>query len=118
MNSILDSVKKLLGIQKEYTHFDADIVMHINTVFTILTQLGIGPSSGFSITDNSTEWSDFIGNDPRLESVKSFMYMKVRSLFDPPQSSAVAESLNKLISELEWRLTVTVDEKKLEDGHE
>lgn len=109
MNSILTSIKKLLGIAEDYTHFDMDLIMHINSVFSILTQLGVGPSEGFSISDASATWDDFMTADPRLESVKSYMYMKVKLLFDPPLSSSVTESMNRMISEFEWRLNVTVD---------
>lgn len=115
MESILDSIKKLLGITKEYTHFDSDLIMHINTVLSILTQLGIGPEKGFSISDNEAKWKDFIGEDPRLESVKSFVHLKVKLLFDPPMSSAVIDSINRMISELEWRLTVISDTKREEE---
>lgn len=109
MESILTSVKKLLGIAEDYTHFDSDIIMHINTVFSILTQLGVGPSEGFSIEDKYASWTDFIGDNAKIEMVKSYMHHKVRLLFDPPQSSAVMEAMNRTISELEWRLNVAVD---------
>lgn len=109
MESILTSIKKLLGITEEYTHFDSDLIMHINSVFMILTQLGVGPSEGFFITDKYTNWDDFIPKGKSLESVKSYMYMKVKLLFDPPQSSAVMESMNRMISEFEWRLHIEVE---------
>lgn len=109
MESILTSIKKLLGIDEDYKHFDQDLIMHINSVLMILTQLGVGPSTGFSIVDETATWEDFLGIDPRFESVKSYIYLKVRLLFDPPQSSALIESTNKLISELEWRLFVAAD---------
>ena len=112
MDSILTSIKNLLGIIEECTDFDQIIIMHINSVFSILNQLGVGPAAGFKIEDDSAVWSDFIGNDPRLSDVKSFVYLKVRMLFDPPLSSAVAESMNRLASELEWRINVTVDPKE------
>lgn len=112
MDSILTSIKNLLGIAEECTDFDQIIIMHINSVFSILNQLGVGPAAGFSIEDDSAVWSDFIGDDPRLSDVKSFVYLKVRMLFDPPLSSAVAESMNRLASELEWRINVTVDPKE------
>ena len=115
MESILDSIKKLLGIQKEYTHFDSDLIIHINTALSVLTQLGIGPTKGFSISDNTSKWEDFIGDDPRLESVRSFIYLKVKLLFDPPLSSAVIESINHMIGELEWRLTIMADTKQEEE---
>lgn len=109
MESILTSIKKLLGITEEYEHFDSDLIMHINSVFMILTQLGVGPSEGFFITDKTTTWDDFIPTGKSLESVKSYMYMKVKLLFDPPQNSAVMESMNRMISEFEWRLNLEVE---------
>ena len=112
MESILTSIKKLLGIAEEYEHFDNDIIMHINSVFMILTQLGVGPSKGFMITDSYAYWDDFLPEDSeKLQAVKTYMYMKVRLMFDPPTSSAVMESMNRTISELEWRLNVAVDPK-------
>lgn len=117
MESILTSIKKLLGITEEYEHFDADLIMHINSVFSILTQLGVGPSEGFRIIDESTTWSEFIPEDnPNLDSVKSYMNMKVKLLFDPPLSSVVTESMNRMISELEWRLNVTADSTREEEN--
>lgn len=104
MESILTSVKKLLGITEEYQHFDADIIMHINSVFTILTQLGVGPAEGFFIEDDSATWYDFIPEGQNYESVKTYMGMKVRILFDPPASSVVMEAMNRMASEFEWRL--------------
>ena len=109
MESILTSIKKLLGIAEEYTHFDADIIMHINSVFSILTQIGVGPSEGFSIKDSYAVWSDFLPDDTRLESVKSYVYLKVKLLFDPPDRSAVMEATNNMIRELEFRISVMVD---------
>ena len=110
MESILTSIKKLLGIAEEYEHFDNDIIMHINSVFMILTQLGVGPSKGFMITDSSASWDDFLPEGgEKLQAVKIDMYMKVRLMFDPPTSSAVMESMNRMINELEWRLNVVVD---------
>ena len=109
MKSILTSIKKLLGIAEEYEHFDADLVMHINSVFSILTQLGVGPPEGFSITDKVSTWDDFLPNRKNLEIVKSYMHLKVKLLFDPPLNSSVIESMNRQISEFEWRLNVAVD---------
>ena len=112
MESILTSIKKLLGIAKDYKHFDDDIIMHINTVFLSLTQLGIGPENGFSIEDDSAEWTEFLTVDHKLfEAAKSYVYLKVRLLFDPPTSSAVMEAINRNISEIEWRLTVAAEPK-------
>jgi hypothetical protein len=106
MNSILNSIKKLLGISEDYESFDADIIMHINSVFMILNQLGVGPSECFMITDKTATWDDFLPNDEvKAEAVKSYMYLKVRLMFDPPLSSVVMECMNRTINELEWRLT-------------
>lgn len=109
MESILDSIKKLLGISAEYTQFDDDIIMHINTVFLNLNQLGVGPVEGFFIEDNSAEWIDFIGEEVNYNAAKTYVYLKVKLLFDPPLSSAVLESTKNMISELEWRLIAATE---------
>jgi len=109
MESILTSIKKLLGITEEYTHFDSDLIIHINTALGVLTQLGVGPTNGFSIEDEEDLWSDFIGEDHRLEFIKSYVHLKVKLIFDPPLSSAVIESIKETISELEWRIQVQAD---------
>lgn len=114
MESILTSIKKLLGITEEYEHFDADIIMHINSVFMTLTQVGVGPEEGFIIEDDTAIWSDFIPDPIKLQAVKSYIYLKVKLLFDPPTSSAVTEAYNRQISEFEWRLNVAVDVPKTE----
>ena len=110
-DSILTSIKKLLGIEEEYTHFDADLIIHINSVLSILGQIGIGPEGGFFITSDETTWSEFITWDD-YSMVKSYTYLKVKLLFDPPLSSAAIESINRQISELEWRLFVAADNKQ------
>lgn len=110
MNSILTSIKKMLGITEEYEHFDGDLIIHINSVLAILTQLGVGPKEGFKIIDKNDRWSDFIQDTNKLENVKSYVYLKVKLIFDPPQSSIVIEATNKLISELEWRMNVAGEE--------
>lgn len=110
-DSILNSIKKLLGITEDYKHFDMDIIMHINMAFMILYQLGVGPSTPFSIEDESSEWSDFLGDSSDLNGVKTYIYLKVRQVFDPPQSSAVAEAIKQNIAELEYRLNAAVDPK-------
>lgn len=110
MESILTSIKNLLGITEEYDQFDAVLIMHINSVFMVLNQLGVGPDGGFSITDKTQTWSEFIPiESSKFNSVKSYMHMKVKILFDPPQSSIVMESMNRMISELEWRLNVAAE---------
>lgn len=109
MESILTSIKKLLGIAEEYEHFDPDIIMHINSAFSVLTQLGVGPEEGFRIEDASRTWYEFLYDDPRLEFVKTFIHLKVKLGFDPPTSSAAIEAINRQISELEWRINVAVE---------
>lgn len=105
-DSILNSTKKVLGLDDEYTPFDVDIIMHINSVFSTLHQLGLGPDGGFMIEDDEAEWSDFLGTDDRLNSVKTYMYLRVRTLFDPPSTSYHLEALKEQFRELEWRLNV------------
>lgn len=106
MDSILDSTKKVLGVDAGYHAFDVDIIMHINSALSVMTQLGIGPEHGFMIEDASSTWAAFLGNDVRLNPVKSAVYLRVRMLFDPPQTSYLVTALNKQIEELEWRLNV------------
>ena len=117
MESILTSIKKMLGITEEYERFDSDLIIHINSVFMILTQLGVGPPSGFSVQDKSATWKEFISDETKLQLVKSYMQMKVKLLFDPPLSSAVMASMEKMIAEAEWRLNVAAetDEEKSEE---
>ena len=107
MESILTSIKKLLGIGEECTHFDDQIIMHINTVLSILTQVGVGPSSGFAIENSTDKWEEFVGEDPRFNMVKTYVYQKVKMVFDPPTSSTHMEALKQSIAELEWRLNIT-----------
>lgn len=107
--SILTSVKKLLGIAEEYTQFDTDIIIHINTIFMALQQMGIGPKDGFSITDENDIWTDFMEDSILLNSVKTYMYLRVKLLFDPPLTSSTVDSFNKLISELEFRMNSKVE---------
>lgn len=118
MDNILSSIKKLLGIPTEETAFDSDIIMHINSVFMILNQLGIGPTNGFTISDDYALWSDFIPEGQNLELVKSYMYMKVRLLFDPPTNSSVLASMEKTINEFEWRLNVQAETKMEENQND
>lgn len=103
-DSILDTTKKLLGLPLDYNAFDQDIITHINTVFASLNQMGVGPKDGFEIEDSSTEWSEYTDNNKLKNNVKSYMYLKVRLLFDPPTSSALIDSTNNQIKELEYRL--------------
>ena len=109
MESILTSIKKLLGISEEDENFDIDITLHINSVLWILTQLGVGPQNGFAIDDKTAMWTDFVSDDISFASIKSYVYMKVKLLFDPPSSAALIESFNRLTSEFEWRNQVAAD---------
>ena len=109
--SILISIKKLLGIAKEYGNFDSDIIMHINSVFMVLSQLGVGPVKGYRIEDENDVWSDYIADEDNLDAVKSYIHLKVKLLFDPPLNSAVLEAMKQTINELEWRLNVEAESK-------
>lgn len=108
MESVLNSIKKLLGIAEDYTVFDTDLIIHINSVLSILTQLGVGPPEGFSIEGPEDEWVSFV-DDSKVQMVRTYVYMKVRLVFDPPSSSAVIKSMEDSIKEYEWRLNVAVD---------
>lgn len=108
-DSILTSIKKLLGLTEECTEFDADIIMHINSVFLTLQQIGVGPEEGFAISDSSQTWNDFIPEGLILNSIKSYMSLKVRLLFDPPASSVVVESMNRMVDQFEWRINVAAE---------
>lgn len=109
MDSILTSIKKMLGITEEYTQFDTDLIIHINSVFAILYQLGVGPGYAYSISGPDNTWDEFLNDQAKLELVKSYMYLKCRLIFDPPTIGTVMESMNRQIAEFEWRLNVAVD---------
>ena len=109
MESILTSVKKQLGIAEDYEHFDPDLIISINSVFSVLNQLGVGPEEGYSITDKNDLWSDFLPAGKKLELVKTYVYLKVKLIFDPPTSSAVMEAIKQNIAEQEWRILAVVD---------
>ena len=108
MNSILTDVKKMLGIEEEYTQFDQDILIHINTVLNILAQMGVTYVNDEFVQDKTTTWDSLIVKGD-LNLIKSYMFLKVRLLFDPPQSSALIEVINKQITELEWRINWAVE---------
>lgn len=108
--SILQSIKKLLGIPSDYDVFDSDVMTHINSAFSTLTQLGIGPPTGFMIEDDSAEWADFLADDKQLNPVKTYVALRVRQIFDPPQTSYLIDAFNTQIKELEWRLNVYREE--------
>lgn len=113
MSSILTGTKLSLGITEDNTDFDEILIVHINTVLNILTQLGVGPSDGFLISDASTQWEDLLEKSKLLDLTKTYMSMKVRMMFDPPTSSSVAEAYNRMISELEYRINIIVDPEKV-----
>jgi hypothetical protein len=102
-DSILDVTKKILGLPPEQTAFDLEIITHINSIFTVLEQLGVGPSGGFFITDNTSKWSEFMG-DEAINAVKSYMGLRVRLLFDPPATGPATDAITKQAEMLEWRL--------------
>lgn len=115
--SILTSTKKILGIAEDYTVFDLDILTHINTAFSTLTQLGVGPADGFMIEDASAVWTDFdpVDDNINYNSVRSYVFLKVKQLFDPPTTSYLIDATQKQIEELEWRLNVHREHTEYED---
>jgi len=115
MDSILTSIKKLLGVVEDYIHFDGDITIHINSVLNVLTQLGVGPKEGFVITDKSSVWSDFDSDNAKISFIKSYVYLKVKMIFDPPTSSAVIGAIKETIAELEWRILAETETTIIEE---
>ena len=109
MESILTSIKKLLGIQEEYEHFDADIIMHINSALNSLHQLGIGWSNSFQITGKDDVWDDITTDERQVGMVKMYVFYNVRLGFDPPSNAFVVDSINKRLAEIEWRLNVAAE---------
>lgn len=115
MDSILTSIKKLLLIDEKYTQFDADIIMHINSAFMTLTQLGVGPSEGFSIEDASAEWTEFVEDVTKVQAIKSYIFLKVKLLFDPGSiGSSTLAAYERQIQEFEWRLNAIAESDKTE----
>lgn len=115
MESILTSVKKYIGIAEDDTNFDVDVIMHINTAFAVLRQLGVGPSSVFKITDKTKNWAEFTSDEEELAMAQSYVYERVKLKFDPPSSSALLQALKESVTESEWRLNVaaeTTDEEE------
>lgn len=111
--SILSDTKKALGLADDYTPFDAEIIIHINSVLGTLNQLGVGPEEGYAIENKNQTWDDLLNDDPRLNSVQSYVYLKVKMLFDPPSVGYVLTAMEKMILEAEWRVTVAQDEIKV-----
>lgn len=107
--SILDSIKKLLGIAPELVEFDTDIIIHINSYLNVLTQLGVGPREGFEISNRDSTWKDFIGDDKQLNMVISYLFLRVKLVFDPPQNSATYTAHKERADEFEWRLNIKAE---------
>jgi hypothetical protein len=104
--SILKSTKKILGLADDYDAFDLDVITHINTAFSTLTQLGVGPDAGFMIEDDSSKWSEYIDSGPQLNQVKTYVYLKVRMLFDPPATSYLIAAFERQLEEVVWRINI------------
>lgn len=113
MESILNSVKAFVGISDEETHFDPELIVHINSVFSTLRQMGVGPEKTFNVNDENDIWNDFIDDDDFNE-VKTYVQLRVKMIFDPPSSSSVIDAFERQIKELEWRLTVSASNKAME----
>lgn len=113
--SILTSTKKILGLAEDYTVWDLDIITHINSAFSDLTQLGVGPPAGFMIEDETAQWTDFLGDDLQLNSVKTYIYLRVKLLFDPPATSFAISAMQDQIDRLEWRLNIHREETEWVD---
>lgn len=113
--SILNSVKKNLNLQVDYEAFDQDVLLYINSVFSTLHQLGVGPDAGFMIEDAGATWQEFLGNDNRLNNIKTYMYLRVRLLFDPPTTGFHTEAMRNQITELEWRINAHREDSKWTD---
>lgn len=108
-NSILETIKKLLGIDTECKDFDIDVIVNINTVISALTQMGVGPEEGFSITGSDETWNDFIEELHGFEMIKTYIYLKVKNIFDPPQQQSLIGSSERIISEIEYRIRIQVE---------
>ena len=105
MESILGSIKQMLGISQDETNFDAELMLHINGALMIINQLGVGPSTGFIVLGKTQTWSEFLADRKDLELVKTAVYLRVRLMFDPPQNSFLVSSIQKQIEEFDWRIT-------------
>lgn len=111
-DSILMTIRKLVCGDPYADHFDTDLLVHINACFSILNQLGVGPESGFVVTDETQSWSSYVADNRILNMVKTYVTLKVKKIFDPPLTSSVLEAMDKEINQLEWRLNVAVDPVK------
>lgn len=118
MDSILNTTKRLLGIQENYSHFDDEIILNINSAFMSLNQIGVGPEEGFLISGEDNLWSDFLGDRKDLESVKMLVYLKTKLAFDPPQMGYLIDAITKQIEQIEWRLNIQVETYPAEERKE
>lgn len=109
MDSILTSIKKLLGLDEDYIQFDADIIIYINSVLMTLGQLGVGPEGGYIVADKMDKWADYLGEETNIEVIKPYIYLKVRLLFDPPSSTAMFEAMERMLKEMEYRIVTQVE---------
>ena len=110
MDSILESVKTVLGIPSEDNFFNDNLIIQINSIFSILRQIGCGPSAGYQITDSSNTWDEFLQNEPeKLQLVKTYLAMRVRQIFDPPANGTVSQALDRQVQEMEWRISTLCD---------
>lgn len=112
MDSILNTIKKMLGYEPDYDVYDTDLVVHINTVFMELNQLGVGPEECFVIEDDGEEWDEFLDGDTNFEAVKTYIYLKCKLVFDPPTTSFGIDAINKQLDRLEWRLNWQAETKE------
>lgn len=110
-NSVLETIKTMIGPSASYEGFDTDIMIHINSSLAELAQLGV-VDDGTKIVSSSTTWNDIIGTNPKLEEIKSWLYFKVRIMFDPPSSSTILNAFQEEIKRLEWRMFITADEER------
>lgn len=118
MESILTSIKQMLGIMEDDTSFDQDIIVHINSTFMTLQDIGVGPEDGYRIKDKSETWTDFLSGNKKAEDVKTYVYLKVRILFDPPANQSTLTAFKEAANEFEWRLNVRNDKTRLVDLEE
>lgn len=113
--SILNSIKKTLNLPPDYEAFDQDVILHINSALSTLHQLGVGPDLGFMIEDGGKTWEEFLGTDPRLNHIKTYVYLRVRMLFDPPTTGFLTSAIEKQIEELAWRINAQREDTKWTD---
>ena len=115
MESILDTIKKMLGIDTEDVSFDLDIITLINPIIYTLAQMGIGPSTGFIVVDKNNTWNEYIGSSLfNLEGVKTYIYLKTKLIFDPPTNTTTIDAMTRNAQELEWRMMLEVETNNLE----